>query len=283
MVLSALIHSPVGLVIVRSITASHSLRALFLCMDLLGSLMLATVFCSASGGALSKKSPKGCEASCDDPDSGVDQETCYYMQFGRLIAIGVVSALVAGVPIAILNSLHQREFVRVPYEGSPNWHAQLRSWRRRDRLIWIIGIAYCLFAVNYVCLFFANVAEIDQADWIISAGISFLEDFVVLPVALAFAFTSFALVLLACLSRRHGLQRSQITQHGSIDRIREVFSNSDKVEIRRQLTSESLAFDKERQNGSNHSDDKSWDHFDILAFHDTGRADLAHLQRRFVG
>jgi hypothetical protein len=197
------------------------------------------------------------------------------MHFGRLIAIGLVSGLVAGIPIAVLNNLHQRELVHVPYEGSPEWHRQLRNWRRRDGIVGIAGSAYCLFAVNYICLFFANVAEADQADWMISAGIGFLEDIVILPWALAFAFTSLALVLLACTSRRYGLSRSNITQHGSIDYLREVFnSTSDHGEIKRQLTDNGLASDNAGQIGSSRFDDKLWVQFEMHAFHDTGHAEM---------
>jgi hypothetical protein len=255
-------------------------------MDLLGSLMLATVFCSASGGALSKKSPKGCETSCEitpgaggegegtDDGSDMDQETCIYMYFGRLIAIGMVSGLVAGIPISVTNNLHQRELVHVPYEGSPEWHKQLRNWRLRDRIVGIIGIAYCLFAVNYICLFFANVAEADQSDWMLSAGIGFFQDFIILPWALAFAFTSIALLLLGCTSCRYGLQRAHLTQHGNLDHIREVFNNSsDHGDIKRQLTDNDLAL-ANGQTGNDRFDDESWDQFEMHALHDSGHADI---------
>jgi hypothetical protein len=204
----------------------------------------------------------------------MDQETCIYMYFGRLIAIGLVSGLVAGIPISVTNNLHKRELVHVPYEGSPEWHKQLRNWRLRDGIIGIVGSAYCLFAVNYICLFFANVAEADQSDWMISAGIGFFEDFVLLPWALAIAFTSLALVLLACTSRRYGLSRSQMTQHGSIDFLREVFtSTGDHSDIRRQLTDKSPASDSAGQTCSRF-DDESWGHFEMHALHDTGHADI---------
>ena len=41
---------------------------------------------------------------------------------------------------------------------------------RQDMLIWILGVAYSLFAINYVILFFANVAATDQSQWMVSRG-----------------------------------------------------------------------------------------------------------------
>ncbi|CAK0803138.1 unnamed protein product [Prorocentrum cordatum] len=290
LVMSLLVHGPLGSVFCRSITMSHSLRALYLCCDLLGSMMLATVFCSATGGALSKKSPKGCESDCLDPDSGVDSATCAYMHFGRLIAIGMVSTLIAGVPISILNSLHQREFVRVAYEGSPDWRIQLRKWRRNDAIIWVLGPAYCLLAGNYVCLFFANVASYDQGQWMISACIVFFEDFVILPLGVGFVVALLALVFLTGLSWKYGLARSQITQQGSAESLRELCSNTrDRGDIQRTSTTESLAASKAMRSlrqmqtgrrGLMREDDGP---FEVHCFQDVGLADLARLTPRSIG
>jgi len=290
LVMSVLVHGPAGSVFCRSITISHSLRALFLCCDLLGSMMLATFFCSATGGALSKKSSKGCASDCLDPDSGVDSATCAYMHFGRLVAIGMVSTLIAGVPISIMNSLHQREFVRVAYEGSPDWRMQLRKWRRNDAIIWVLGPAYCLFAVNYVCLFFANVASYDQGQWMISASVGFFEDFVLLPLVVGFVVALLALVLLTGLSWKYGLARSQFTQQGSVESLRELFSNTrDEGEIRRTLTTESLAAStsmpslQQMQPGRRGLMREDEGPFEVHCFQDVGLADLARLIPRSIG
>ncbi|CAK0838446.1 unnamed protein product [Prorocentrum cordatum] len=54
-VLSTLVRGQAGFALVRSITASRSLRAVIFCMDLLGSLVLATALCSASGGGRGRR------------------------------------------------------------------------------------------------------------------------------------------------------------------------------------------------------------------------------------
>jgi len=281
LVLSLLAHGPVGSVFCRSITISHSLRALYLCCELLGTMMLATFFCSASGGALSKKSSKGCESNCLDPNSGVDTDTCLFMHFGRLIAIGTVSALIAGVPIAILNSLHQREFSRVAYEGSPDWHRQLRKWRRNDALIWVFGTAYCLVAINYVCLFFAQVAAHDQEQWLVSAALALSEDLIIIPFTISFVITLMALVLLTCMSWKYGLARSQITQHGSVEALRKLLSSTrDRGEIKRMLTDAKVQQTMPDRGGLMR---ESGDQFEVHCFHDVGLANLANLAPRSVG
>jgi len=246
-------------------------------------MMLATFFCSASGGGLSKKSPSVCSTDClvqIEDGEDVDVLNCYYMHFGRLVAIGVVSAVVAGVPIAMLSGMHQREFVHVSYEGSPDWHRQLRRWRRADASLSVLGILYCLFAVNYVCLFFANVASKDQESWMISAGIGFLQDFVIIPVGFGLAVSLMALVTITCISWKYGLARSHITQHGSVEHLREVLRTRDKGAIQRALTDTDVL----RENLTDSYDDESWNrHFDLGSLYDVGHAHLEHLQPRSVG
>lgn len=270
---SLLVHGPVGSVLCRSITASHSLRALLLCADLLGSLMLATLFCSATGGAMGKRSSKGCSEDCFQED-GFDDAMCYYKHFGRLIAIGMCSGVIAGFPIAMLSSLHQREFVRVAYEGSPDWHRQLRCWRRGDAAIFVFGTSYCVFAIHYICLFFANVADSDQAEWMISAGVSLLEDFIIIPTVIGFTITLIALVLLSCVSCKYGVPKSHIMRPSSVEAIRELFSStSDRGEIQRTLTGDLAA----STSPTSDVPSTTWAFHELRASHDVSLADPRHL------
>jgi len=186
--LSFAISCPVGAVLVRSIVMRRSMRALLLGCELLGAVMIATLFFAASGGALAKGAPKECNAECEDDD-------CLWQAFGQLIAVGVVSALLASVPLAIIRLAHQRHFARVPAEGSREWKLQLRRWRRRDAFIYVVGTLYSLFAINYVVLFFANVSTEDQLDLVSSAGVSFAQDLVLGPALWSLAAVGAALCL----------------------------------------------------------------------------------------
>ena len=164
------------------------MRALLLGVELLGAVMIATLFFTSTGGALAKNSPAECSTKCEDDD-------CVWQALGQLIAIGVVSAFIAGIPLAIVKLAHQRRFVRVPMEGGQAWKLQLRRWRRRDAFVYVVGALYSLCAINYVILFFANVAAEGQLDLVSSSGVSFLQDLVLVPVVWSLAVTGLALCL----------------------------------------------------------------------------------------
>jgi hypothetical protein len=278
--LSWMVHGPLGSVLTRSLTVSHSMRALHLCMQLLGMLMLATVFCQASGGALAKDSDEACEFDC--AEGGVDVATCIQMYVGRLLAIGLVSALVAGIPVTVITSMHARQFVHVPYEGSPEWHKCLKKWWRADMAVWVIGLAYCGFAVNFIVLFFANVAAQDQEDWMISASISFSQEFIIVPVSIGFVISLMCLILLAVTACRTGIKRRDFTMHGSIDHIRDIFKtttdNNDNNGISQLLAGQdgnAALMQPELM--------QSWRGLELSMYHDVGLVDPGMLQLRTTG
>jgi len=188
LMLSFLINCPVGAVFVRSIIMRRSMRVLLLGCELTGAVMIATFFFASTGGALAKDSPEECNAECDDRD-----DDCMWQALGELIAVGVVSALLASIPLSIIKLAHQRHFVRVPTEGCREWELQLGRWRRRDALVYVLGTLYSLFAINYVALFFANVSSNDHLDLISSAGVSFAQGHLLFPLLWAFVVTSLAL------------------------------------------------------------------------------------------
>jgi len=164
------------------------MRALLLGCELLGAVMIATLFFTSTGGALGKNAPAECSVECEDDD-------CVWQALGQLIAIGVVSTFLASIPLAIIKLAHQRRFVRVPTEGGRAWKRQLRRWRRRDAFVYVVGALYSLFAINYVTLFFANVTAEDQLDMLGSSGVSFMQDLVVGPVVWSLVVPGLALCL----------------------------------------------------------------------------------------
>jgi len=187
----------------------------------------------------------------------------------------------------------------VAYEGSPDWHRQLRIWRRADAIIWVLGTLYCLFAVNYVGLFFANVAAQDQGEWMGGGGICFFVEFVFLPVGIGFIFALVALVSISYISWRYGLARSHITQHGSVETLREVFeATRERGAIQRALiNADGLAASASarslqsgrggstsmRESGTDSYDYVLWNHFELDDFHDVGCATVEYLLPRSVG
>jgi hypothetical protein len=191
---------PIGQVLVQSILMSSKMRCFFLLLDCLGTVLLVTVFFTTSGdGAQSRRSAKECSSSSDP-----------WQSIGRIIAIALVSSVLAGMPLSILGSLHQREFKHFRFEGCPEWQAQLRAWRVQDRMIWVLGSAYGLFALHFIVLFFANVNADDQLEWIISNIVSLCEDFIVLPLLLSLVFPVLAFIFLALLSRCYKVKKAEM-------------------------------------------------------------------------
>ena len=183
---------PIGMVLVDSILMSSSMRALFLFLDVLGSFLCMTIFFSVSGSAPSNTNKSIC-----------DLEHGFWHSIGRLIVVATVSALVSGLPLSFLRSLHSRSFKRVSSEGSPEWKRQLRAWRVQDRTIWVLGLAYGSFALNFLVLFLANVALSAHFEWITSAFVYFFENNILFPFLASVLFPTIALMWLAMLSRYH--------------------------------------------------------------------------------
>jgi hypothetical protein len=115
---------------------------------------------------------------------------------GEMIAVGVVSAILASIPLAIIKLMHERHFARVPAEGGREWQLQLRRWQRRDAFVYVVGTLYSLFAINYVVLFSANVAAEDQLDLKSSSGVSFAQDLFIFPSLWSLAVSGVAMCLL---------------------------------------------------------------------------------------
>lgn len=231
------VHGPIGCVFAHSILCPMSTRALLLCMDLLGAAMLTTVFTSATGGSLSKKSDKSCSATC--AQQGLSEEECIGAKIGSLAAVGLASAILAGIPLSVLGGLHDRSFVRVPYEGSKEYHKQLRIWRIKDFLLWTIGTAYSLFAAHFVMLFFANVAPKDQVNWMISAAIGYFQDFVMVPLGLSIVIFFFAFSLLLYLGCSLRLHPKKMVSHGRLETLEGVLKTAtSKQEVREAMLDE---------------------------------------------
>jgi len=140
----------------------------------------------------------------------VDNENCGWQLLGRYIAIGVMSALLSGLPITVLQSLHTRKFKHVASHEDAS--RQMRRWRRKDALVWVLGVAYCLFAVNYLALFFANFSTRTHFQWTMVMGAALLQDLVIGPLLVSLTVPLLALGLLTCLSRRRHVAKRDLVQ-----------------------------------------------------------------------
>jgi hypothetical protein len=168
---SFLVHGPIGSIFTKSMTISHSMRALLLCTEICGTVTLTTFFFNTVEGPPNKKSDSACSAEC--------KNDCLAYQLGRFAAIALVSSILASVPIGILASLHSRTFKHVADEKQLNF--QLGRWKRRDRFVYVFGTCYCLFCLNFVALFFANVQTPSIIDWGKAIAMTLGQDLLLSP------------------------------------------------------------------------------------------------------
>lgn len=68
-------------------------------------------------------------------------------------------------------------------------------------------------------LFFANVSEDDQIEWMITSGVSVLQDFIVMPFLAGLATPLLAVVGLIVVAVHHGHSREHLCKQGSVDNI----------------------------------------------------------------
>lgn len=204
-------HTPFGNMWVLDIFMSCKMRAFLFAVELIGSLFLCSLFYQSSGGvrraAGEVAAPTG-PPSPEEEECDAQQESAYVL--GRLIAIAIGSVLFAGLPVSFLNSLHTREFKKFECAGTPQWERQLRAWHIQDILIWVLGSIYMGGAVFFIHLFLANISEKDHEAFSEGGAIMLLQDFVILPAAIAFLAPGMTWLLLAVTSALGSTDRQSL-------------------------------------------------------------------------
>jgi hypothetical protein len=208
---------PLGGVFAYSILTPRTMRALYLSINTFGSLMILTMFKAATGGALSKSAPEGCKPT----KCTADAMTCLGARVGNMIAFGVTTVVIAGVPSMLIGQLHVREFVQVDWSDGPGWNQILRRWRLRDGLTWAIGGSYCIFAINYVVLYFANVDGSDHLGWLYAAMCSTLQMHIIMPLFLSLFIPFLSLTMLSIVALWHSIPLHLMTAEGHVDKIKD--------------------------------------------------------------
>jgi hypothetical protein len=199
MVRYVLIEGPLGCGCCRSIFTSSSIRALLFTVEQLGGIFAVTLFFSATGGAQAKRQARM------DCESANLAET-----LGRLIAIATASVFIGGIPGSIFGSLQTRgpKVCNTPEERE----RQLKIWRNQDRLIWVLGLLYCLFCVNLVVLFYANVSTDNIMEWIITTLMALAQDHVVMPLLLVLFSSGLTMLFVAIVAKCKGLKRFELVK-----------------------------------------------------------------------
>lgn len=194
------VHNPLGLVFQNNIFVSCKMMAFFWILDLIGNIMVVCVFFKALGGARPKSRGiiKGSGGECNTDEDLA--ETMAY-KLGRVLAIAMGSNLLAGMPVLFLQSLHTKTFKTLDYVGSPSWKKQLRTWKVKDAMVWVLGLLYLICAMTFICLFLANIAVDDHKDWSTTGALSLMQDAVAAPLAMALAVPVLCNILTLAISK----------------------------------------------------------------------------------
>lgn len=180
---------------------SSSLRVLFVSVELLGSIVAATLFFEATGLTTSKRSRSACSMLTDPQE-----------QIGRLLAIAMTSLLVASIPVCLMSSLHSRKFVRVDNEDCELAQRRLRLWRVQDRVLWVVGVLYCAACTFFILAFLANVHPAALASWSVVGYASVLQDALVIPLGVGLLVPVTSMAVLSAVSCWGWREKEEILQ-----------------------------------------------------------------------
>lgn len=171
---------------------SSKMRALFLAMDVLGTLALSVLFFQASGSIKGKASL----VRSNQCSTGALVQSALAFRIGRLLAIATGSVIISGIPVSLIGSLHNRDFRLLEYEGSPAWNRQLRRWEIQDRVLWTLGSLYVLFCTFYIAVFLANVSAKDHREWTLGLVLAISQLCLIVPVVVSGTIPTLAWVAL---------------------------------------------------------------------------------------
>ncbi|CAE7941396.1 unnamed protein product, partial [Symbiodinium necroappetens] len=130
-----------------------------------------------------------------DSDPNCKKPQTLVAQLVQNTVVGVVSALLGDVIVFALFLVQNRSPIEKDWtEQSKRW--QLRVWKCRAVAFWLIWLVYSLVCLVYTMLFLANVRLVDAQGWLMSTGMSLLQDLVILPLFLALALGLMASVAL---------------------------------------------------------------------------------------
>jgi len=174
---------PLSTLLQRNLLISRSVRAMLAMAKSFGALGSSAFFFVASGSAFSDASDPRCNTQ------GV------IAALVRNVSVGIISFIIAGLPIIILVSLHGREMTYVLTNKEAE--KQLKIWKIKNAVVWCTGVFYTLFCLLYVVSFQANIGPVDSLKWGTSATATLLQSWVLVPAILAFSMAAFGRLAVA--------------------------------------------------------------------------------------
>ncbi|CAE7785608.1 unnamed protein product, partial [Symbiodinium sp. KB8] len=156
-----------------SLLTSHKVRVSLIFLKLCTAASTSALFFTSSSPGPDS------DPNCKKPQTLVAQVV-------QNTVVGVVSALLGDVIVFALFLVQNRSPIEKDWtEQSKRW--QLRVWKCRAVAFWLIWLVYSLVCLVYTMLFLANVRLVDAQGWLMSTGMSLLQDLVILPLFLALA------------------------------------------------------------------------------------------------
>jgi len=163
-----------------SITIGASIRCLLLTAKVLGALMLCSLFFDSSGSALSLASPEECARAG------------FWDNFWRNVAWGLLSTFLSLLPLVLIAFVSNRRFIYKENWDKASKRSYVQCWRTQDMLLVSMTLIYCGACLLFCMAFLASIDEAFEGEWITSAIVVLLREFIFMPLALAAVYAAVA-------------------------------------------------------------------------------------------
>ena len=85
--------------------------------------------------------------------------------------------------------------------------AQMRRWRVRRLIFWLVWFCAFVFGILYLLAFLASVSVADAARWLESTGMSVMQDMLLKPLILALGYATFSSLVLCSPRVRNAVEK----------------------------------------------------------------------------
>eukprot|EP00747_Dinoflagellata_sp_TGD_P058547 gnl/TRDRNA2_/TRDRNA2_151172_c4_seq1.p1 gnl/TRDRNA2_/TRDRNA2_151172_c4~~gnl/TRDRNA2_/TRDRNA2_151172_c4_seq1.p1 ORF type:complete len:402 (-),score=66.10 gnl/TRDRNA2_/TRDRNA2_151172_c4_seq1:42-1247(-) len=168
-----------------SITTSRATRAMFFMSQITSAWFLIALFFEASKLAVPAADPDLCK------------KTSGFAFIVRNVCIGLLSSLIANIPLWIMQLTMGRRFVYDDHWDEHKRAGYLWWWRLEDKVRWFCGMSNICCCITFVLIFHAQVSSEAQLDWCQGAVAVLVREFCLKPVGKALKLTTLATFFVA--------------------------------------------------------------------------------------
>eukprot|EP00440_Ansanella_granifera_P011823 gb/GFBE01012841.1/.p1 GENE.gb/GFBE01012841.1/~~gb/GFBE01012841.1/.p1 ORF type:complete len:664 (+),score=137.13 gb/GFBE01012841.1/:1-1992(+) len=164
---------------------SHTARTALIMMKLTSAAATSALFFSGSSFA-------------NDSDPDCQESESALIRLYQAAVVGLLSALMGDILIAILYAIQQRRVEEHPEWTEERKKMQIQKWNTKDCIFWLVYVIHTAICVTYSMTFLANVSSQDASKWLESTGITLLQDLVLTPLIFAILLGTAASLILCC-------------------------------------------------------------------------------------